>query len=177
MAVLWSLTCAAVILSLLQENDLSNSIPHRVKCGTAAVNDLHGLQKLEKWWKVFFIDAKLDKVTESVWPHQTLFQRQLGYVWPTVSHLKALHIKTWQALLLFLKLRIQNLKRKKWRDTAYYVPSVPHQIEPMVGPGRHLASLRHCLQLYQTLNVILPNFFKRLFYFLLIRNVVVNNES
>jgi len=28
MAVLWSLTCAAVILSLLQENNLSNSIPH-----------------------------------------------------------------------------------------------------------------------------------------------------
>jgi len=29
MAVLWSLTCAAVILSLLQENNLSNSVPHK----------------------------------------------------------------------------------------------------------------------------------------------------
>jgi len=42
MAIL-SLTCAAVILSLLQENNLSSSIPHRVKCRTAVVNDLHGL--------------------------------------------------------------------------------------------------------------------------------------
>jgi len=32
MTVLWSLTCAAVILSLLQENNLFNSIPHKVKC-------------------------------------------------------------------------------------------------------------------------------------------------
>jgi len=40
MAVLWSHTCAAVILSLLQENNLSNSIPHRVKCRTAEVNGL-----------------------------------------------------------------------------------------------------------------------------------------
>jgi len=30
MAVVLSLTCAAVIISLLQENNLSNSIPHRV---------------------------------------------------------------------------------------------------------------------------------------------------
>jgi len=43
MAVLWCLTCAAVILSLLQENNLSSSILHRVKCRTAVVNDLHGL--------------------------------------------------------------------------------------------------------------------------------------
>ena len=40
MAGLWSLTCAAVILSLLQENDLSNSIPHRVKRRTEAVKRL-----------------------------------------------------------------------------------------------------------------------------------------
>jgi len=43
MAVLWSLTCAAVILSLLHENNLSSNIPHRVKCRTAVVNDLRGL--------------------------------------------------------------------------------------------------------------------------------------
>jgi len=28
MAILWSLTCAAVILPLLQENNISNSTPH-----------------------------------------------------------------------------------------------------------------------------------------------------
>jgi len=40
MAVLWSLTCAAVILSLSQENNLYNSIPHRVKSRTEAVKYL-----------------------------------------------------------------------------------------------------------------------------------------
>jgi len=30
MAALWSLKCAAVILSLLEENNLSNRITHRV---------------------------------------------------------------------------------------------------------------------------------------------------
>jgi len=28
------------------------------------------------------------KLTESVIPHQTLFQHQLGYVWPTIKHVK-----------------------------------------------------------------------------------------
>jgi len=40
MAVLWSVTCAAVVFSLLQENNLSNSIPHRVKSWTEAVKHL-----------------------------------------------------------------------------------------------------------------------------------------
>jgi len=40
MAVQWPFTCVAVILSLLQENNLSNSILHRVKCRTEAVNHL-----------------------------------------------------------------------------------------------------------------------------------------
>ena len=39
-AILWSFTCAAVKLSLFQENNLSNSILHRVKCQTEAVNHL-----------------------------------------------------------------------------------------------------------------------------------------
>jgi len=34
--------------------------------------------------KKFFIEAKIDKLTESVIPHQTLFQHQPGYVWPTI---------------------------------------------------------------------------------------------
>ena len=40
MAVLWSFARAAVILSPLQENNFSNSIPHREKCRTEAVKDL-----------------------------------------------------------------------------------------------------------------------------------------
>ena len=40
MAVQWSLTCAAVILSLLQENNFFNSIPHRVKCRAEEVKHL-----------------------------------------------------------------------------------------------------------------------------------------
>jgi len=39
MAVLWSLTRAAVKLSLFEDSDLSYSIPHRLKCRTEAVNN------------------------------------------------------------------------------------------------------------------------------------------
>jgi len=31
--------------------------------------------------KNLFIEAKIDKIAESVIPHQTLFQHQLGYVY------------------------------------------------------------------------------------------------
>jgi len=34
--------------------------------------------------KNYFIEAKMCKRTESVIPHQTLFQHQLGYVGPTI---------------------------------------------------------------------------------------------
>jgi len=34
--------------------------------------------------KNYFIEANLYKLTESVKPHQTLFQHELGHVWPTV---------------------------------------------------------------------------------------------
>ena len=40
MVVLWSRTCAAVTLSLLQENNLSIGIPRRVKCRTEALRHL-----------------------------------------------------------------------------------------------------------------------------------------
>jgi len=43
MAVLWSLTCAVGILSLLQENNLSNSIPRKVKFEQKQSNIFHGL--------------------------------------------------------------------------------------------------------------------------------------
>jgi len=59
MAVLWSLTCAAVILSLLQENNLSNSIPHRGKCRTEAVKRLSRSLKTWKLLKIIFSKLKL----------------------------------------------------------------------------------------------------------------------
>jgi len=34
--------------------------------------------------KNYFIDDKNHKLTESVIPLQTLFQHELGYVWPTI---------------------------------------------------------------------------------------------
>jgi len=49
MAILRSLTCAAVILSLLQENKLSNSQPRRVKCRTEAVKHLSRSLETKKW--------------------------------------------------------------------------------------------------------------------------------
>jgi len=64
------------------------------------------------------------------------------------TKLKTSSHKTWQISLLFLKpLQIQNLKRKKWGDMAYYVPPVwksggthvprvPHQIAPMADSRR-----------------------------------------
>jgi len=57
MVVLWSLTRAAVMLSLLQENNFSNSIPHRVKCQTKAVNHLS--RSLETWKMLKIILLKL----------------------------------------------------------------------------------------------------------------------
>jgi len=57
MAVLWSLTCATVILSLLQENNVSNSIPHKVKCWKEAVK--HLLRSLETWKMLKIILSKL----------------------------------------------------------------------------------------------------------------------
>ena len=52
MVVLWSLT-----LSLLKENNFSDSIPHRVKCRTKAVNHLS--LSLETWKMLKFILSKL----------------------------------------------------------------------------------------------------------------------
>ena len=79
-AILWPLTCAAVILSLLQENLLSSSIPRRIKSRTEAVKHLFAVSKNLKNAKNYFIEVKIYKLTESVIPHQTLFQHQLGYV-------------------------------------------------------------------------------------------------
>jgi len=83
MAVLWSLTCAAAILSLLQENNLSNSSPHRLNVGQQQLT-IFTVSRNLKNDKNYFIKVKLYKLTQSVISHQTLFQYQLGYVWPTV---------------------------------------------------------------------------------------------
>jgi len=66
-----SLTCAAATLSLLQGNNLSNSLPHRVKCRTEAVKHLS--RSLETWnmLKIILSKLKLYKLTVSVIPHQT----------------------------------------------------------------------------------------------------------
>jgi len=61
MAVRCSLTCAAVKVSLFQDNDVSYSIPHRVKCRTEAVNNPS--QSLETCQNArnHFIEAKIYK--------------------------------------------------------------------------------------------------------------------
>jgi len=66
MAVLWSLASAAVILSLLQENNFSISIPHREKCRTEAIKDLSRSLETRKNAKNYCIEAKMCKLTESV---------------------------------------------------------------------------------------------------------------
>jgi len=57
MAVLWSLTCTAVILSLLQENNLSN-IPHKVKSRTEAVEHLSRFLETWKMLKIILLKVK-----------------------------------------------------------------------------------------------------------------------
>ena len=47
---------------------------HKVKCRTDAVNNLS--RSLEN----YFIEANIYKISESVIPHHTLFQHQLGYL-------------------------------------------------------------------------------------------------
>jgi len=88
------------------------------------------------------IEAKIDKLTESVIPHQTLFQHQHLATCNLPSNMKSSSHKTWQTSLIFLKpLQIQNLIRKKcgghgilypltWKSGGH-VPRVPHQIAPM----------------------------------------------
>ena len=77
-AVLCSVTCAAVKLSLLQENNLSNSIPHRVKCRAKAVEKY--AKNYLKNAKNYFIEAKTYKLipVESVIPHQLCFNMNLA---------------------------------------------------------------------------------------------------
>jgi len=60
-------------------------------------------------------------------PHQTVSTSTSLCV--TSNNMKSSSHKTWQTLLLFLKLlQIQNLKRKIWGDIAYYIP-IPHRLK------------------------------------------------
>jgi len=62
MAVLWSLTRAAVQLPLFQDNGISYCIPQKVKCRTDAFNNL--LRSL----KIILSKLKHVKISESVIP-------------------------------------------------------------------------------------------------------------
>jgi len=120
MTALWSLTCAAV-LSLLQENNFSNRIPHRVKCRTEEVKHLS--RSLETWKMLKIILSKLKFINyQNQWYHTKLYFNINLAMYGLPSNMKSSSQKTWQTSLLFLKhLQMQNLKRKKWGDTAYYV--------------------------------------------------------
>ena len=134
MAVLRSLTCAAVILSLLQENSLSNSMPHRVKCRTKAAN--HVSRSLETW-----------KMIKIIYQSQTLWTNRISdiipnsvstWIWAMCnlpSNMKSSSHKTLKTSLLFWKpLQVQNLKRKSvgtW-----------HIIYPLCPPPN--CAHRHC---------------------------------
>jgi len=150
---LWKLcayatTLAAVILSLLQENNLSNSIPHRVKCRTEAVKHLS--RSIETWKMLKIILSKLKLINEqNQWYHTKLCFNINMAMCGLPSNMKNSSHKTSQTSLLFLKaLHIQNLKRRKWGGIAYFVPSVwksgghfprvPQQIVPMVSNERGL---------------------------------------
>ena len=67
MAVLWSLTCAAATLSLLQENNLSNSM-RQGKMSDKSSETSFTVSTNLKNAKNYFIEAKIYKLTELVMP-------------------------------------------------------------------------------------------------------------
>jgi len=107
MAVLRSLTCAAVMLPLLQENNLSNSIPHRVKSRTEAVKHLS--PSLETWEMLKIILLKLKFINEqNQWYHTKLcFNINLALC-GLPSNMKSSSHKRWQT-----SLTSQNTKPKE----------------------------------------------------------------
>ena len=116
MTVLWSLTCAAVLLSLLQENSLSNSNskPHRVESRKEAVNNLS--RSLETWKMLKIVLSKLKFIIlQNQWYHTKLCCNINVVMCGLPSNMKSFSRKTRQTSLLFLKpLQLQNLKREKW---------------------------------------------------------------
>ena len=101
--------------------------------------------------KYHFIEAKVDKLTESSDIINSDTTQVSSDTWNSVSsstwlcatsNTESTSRKTWQTSLLFLEpLQVQNLKRKSGGDMAYYVPQikkwrghvprVPHQIAPI----------------------------------------------
>jgi len=144
MAVLWSLTCAAVILSLLQENNLSNSIPYRVKCRTKAINHLS--QSLETWKMLKIILSKIKFINyQNQWYHTKLCFNVNLAMWNLRSDMKSSSHKTWQTSLLFLKpLQIQNLKRKS--GEAWHIISAPPE---KVGATRPPCPSQNCAHVHR----------------------------
>ena len=71
-------TRAVFKLSLFPDNDLSYSLPHRVKCRTETVSNLSRSIETCKMLKIILSKLKFIKISESVIPHQTLFQHQHG---------------------------------------------------------------------------------------------------
>jgi len=63
--------------------------------------------------KNYFIEAKIHKLTESVIPHPTLFQHQLGYVWPTIQHDKLFTQNVTNITFIFETFPKTKLQRKK----------------------------------------------------------------
>ena len=124
MAVLWSLTCAAVILPLLQASNLSNSIPHRGKCRIEAVKRLS--QSLETWKMLKIIFTKLKFINQQDQCYHTKLCFNINFAMCGLpSEMKSSSHKTWQTSLLFLKpLLIQHLKRKKSGGHGILCPPV-----------------------------------------------------
>ena len=116
-------------LSVLQENNLSNSIPHRVKCRAEAVKHLS--RSLETWKMLKIILSKLKFMNwQNQWYHTKLcFNINLAMC-GLPSNLKSSLHKTWQTLLLFLKpLQIQNLTKKKWGGHGILCPPPSEKVE------------------------------------------------
>jgi len=115
-------TRAAFKLSLFPDNDLSYSIPHRVKCCTEAVNNLPW--SIETWKMLKFILSKLKsiKISESVIPHQTLLRHQFDYVYRLKW--KALHTKRDKRHFHFWNITYTKFKKKSMGEMAYYIPTV-----------------------------------------------------
>jgi len=64
--LLWSLTRAAVKLTLIQDNDLSHNIPCGVKYRTEVVNNLSRCLESCKMLKIMLVKLKVIKISESV---------------------------------------------------------------------------------------------------------------
>jgi len=144
MAVLWSLTCAAVILSLLQENNLSNCKPHMVKARRVAVKHLS--RSLETWKMLKVILSKLKFINyQNLWYHTKLcFNINLAMC-GLPSNMKSSSHKTWHTITFIFETSPNTKPKEKkvgghgilclprLKNLRGHVPRVPHQIVPMIS--------------------------------------------